>query len=142
LIDLHAQLSLKTGRIEEALKSMENFLLVLRSVGGKTMAAQQLDHYLSLVPEDSRSMSVFMELIPQYPHVLWAANASGFVELSEEKKKALRSQLEAKKTLRCVNCNKEMTKFYRCWRCTVATYCGSSCQKEAWKEHKKICKKS
>jgi tetratricopeptide (TPR) repeat protein len=139
LINFHAELSLKTGRFEEAFKSIEKILSYLRSVGGKTMAAQQFGHYPILVPEES--MPLFKECIPQYPHVLWAANAAGFVEVSEEEKKALRSQLEEKRELACVNCNKELSKIYRCSRCNVATYCGSACQKEAWKEHKKICKK-
>jgi tetratricopeptide (TPR) repeat protein len=141
LDNLHAELSLKTGRIEEAFKSMEKDFSYLRSIGEKIIAAPHFRYYLRMVPKDSRSLSVFMELIPKYPHVLWAANAAGFATLSEEQKKALRSQLEAKKTLRCVNCSKELTKVYRCSRCNVATYCGSACQKEAWKEHKKICKK-
>jgi tetratricopeptide (TPR) repeat protein len=64
---LHAKLSLKTGRIEEAFKSLEKILLVFRSTGSKTAAAQQLDRYLSLVPEDSQLL--FRELIPKYPHV-------------------------------------------------------------------------
>jgi tetratricopeptide (TPR) repeat protein len=136
---VHAELSLKTGRIEEAFKSMEKRLLSSRSKGLKESAAQYFAYCLSLVPEES--MPLFKELIPKYPHGLWAANAAGFVELSEEEKKALRSQLEAKMGLYCVNCNKELTKVYRCSRCNVATYCGSTCQKEAWKEHKKICKK-
>jgi tetratricopeptide (TPR) repeat protein len=136
---LHTEFSLKTGRIEEAFKSLEKILLTSRVKGQKGTAAQQFGLYRSLVPEESQSL--FWELIPQYPHVLWAANAAGCVELSEEKKKALQSQLEAKKGLYCVNCNKELTKIYRCSRCDMATYCGSTCQKEAWKEHKNICKK-
>jgi tetratricopeptide (TPR) repeat protein len=136
---LHAKLSLKTGRIEEAFKSMEKRLLSSRSGGKKESAAQYFAYCLRLVPEES--LPLFKEWIPQYPHVLWAAVAAGFVELSEEEKKALQSQLESKQTLRCVNCSIELTKVYRCSRCVIATYCGSACQKEAWKEHKKICKK-
>jgi tetratricopeptide (TPR) repeat protein len=136
---LHAKLSLKTGRIEEALKSMEKNLLAFRSKGHKELAAQHFNHYFSLVPEES--MPLFKALAPHYPHVLWAAIAGGYVELPEGKKKALWSQLESKQGLYCVNCNKELTKIYRCSRCDMATYCGSTCQKEAWKEHKKICKK-
>jgi hypothetical protein len=139
LIDVHAQMSLKTGRFEEAFKLMETFLSFVRSRGGKTMAVPHFGHYLSLVPEESRSM--FRELIPKYPHVLWVANAAGFFELSEEEKNALRSQLEEKRELACVNCNKELSKIYRCSGCEVATYCGTTCQKEACKEQIKICKK-
>jgi tetratricopeptide (TPR) repeat protein len=139
LIDLHTELSLKTGRIEEAFKSMENVFSFWRSKGSKTAVLNLFGHYLDLVPDES--LSLCRQLIPRYPHVLWAANAAGFAELSKEGKNALRSQLEAKKTLLCVNCNKELTKIYRCSRCELATYCGSTCQKEAWKEHKKICKK-
>jgi tetratricopeptide (TPR) repeat protein len=139
LSHLHAELCLKTGRFEEAFKSMEKLLLAARSKGLKELAVQNFAYYLSLVPEESESL--FWELIAQYPHVLWAANAGGFVELSEERKKVLRSQLESKQGLYCVNCSKELTKIYRCSRCDIATYCGSTCQKEAWTEHKKICKK-
>jgi hypothetical protein len=136
---LHADLCVKTGRFEEAFESMEKALLFFRSQGKKAAAVEGFKLLLANVPEEL--LSWFRELIPQYPHVLWAANAAGFVELLDEEKKALRSQLEAKKGLYCVNCSKEMSKIYRCSRCNVATYCGASCQKEAWKEHKKICKK-
>jgi hypothetical protein len=149
LDNLHVELSLKAGRIEEGFKSMEKILLAFRSKGQKGIAAHHFNHYLRLVPEES--MPLFKELIPKYPHILWAVNAAGYVELSEEKKKTLqtqletkkglRSQLESKETLRCVNCSEELSKVYRCSRCDIATYCGSACQKEAWKEHKKICKK-
>jgi tetratricopeptide (TPR) repeat protein len=136
---LHAELSLETGRIEEAFESLEKILSVFRSSGAKECAVNGIRGFLDLAPDES--LSLCRELIPQYPHALWAASSAGFVELSEEEKKALRSKLETKKGLYCVNCEKEMTKIYRCSRCEVATYCGSACQKEAWKEHKKICKK-
>jgi hypothetical protein len=136
---LHAELCLKAGQIEEGLKSMEKFFSMLRSDGKKTMAVAQFGDFPYLVPVESQSL--FMELLPQYPHGLWAASSADFVELSDEEKKIIRSQLEAKKGLHCVNCSKEMTKIYRCSRCELATYCGTTCQKEAWKEHKKICKK-
>jgi tetratricopeptide (TPR) repeat protein len=136
---LHAELCLQTGRIEEAFKSMEKDFSVFRSQGNKTVVVGSFRYYLDLVPDES--LSLFEELIPQYPHVLWAASSAGFVELSQEENKVLHKQLEAKKGLHCVNCSKEVTKIYRCSRCELAMYCGSACQKEAWKEHKKICKK-
>jgi tetratricopeptide (TPR) repeat protein len=139
LNNLHAELCLKTGRIEEAFKSMEELFSILRSLGAKSEVSKRFEPLLDLVPVESRSL--FEEFIWQYPHVLWAASSVGFYELSEEESKALRSQLEAKKKLYCVNCNKELAKIYRCSRCEIATYCGTACQKEAWKEHKKICKK-
>jgi hypothetical protein len=137
LIDLHISLCLASGRIEEAVKSMEKYLSTFRS--NKTMAVEQFGYFLGFVVVELRSL--FKELVPKYPHVLWAASSAGFVELSKEENKTLRCQLEAKKALYCVNCSKEMTKVYRCSRCELATYCGTTCQKEAWKEHKKICKK-
>jgi hypothetical protein len=136
---LHAELCLRTGRIEEAFESMEKALLVFRSGGMKAAAVDVFNELLGFVAEESRSL--FGELVPKYPHVLWAASGAGFVKLSQEESKALRSHLVMKKGLYCVNCEKEMTKTYRCSRCNQATYCGSACQKEAWKEHKKICKK-
>ena len=118
---------------------MEKIFSADRSEGKKPLAVEGFRYFVQFVPKESESL--FRELIPKYPHVLWAASSAGFLELSKEENKDLRSQLETKKGLYCVNCNKEMTKIYRCSRCNVATYCGSACQKEAWKEHKKICKK-
>jgi tetratricopeptide (TPR) repeat protein len=139
LIPYHAELCLKTGRIEEALKSMEKIFSSSRSEGNKPLAVYAFGALIACVPEESQSQ--FEEFIWQYPHVIWAANAAGCVELSKEENKDLRSQLETKKGSYCINCSKELTKVYRCSRCDLATYCGSTCQKEAWKEHKKICKK-
>jgi tetratricopeptide (TPR) repeat protein len=139
LDDLHVEMCLKLGQIEEAFKSMEKIFSVFRSEGIKAAAVNGFGEYRSLVPVESRLL--FAALVPRYPHVLWAASGGGFTKLSEEQNKILRSHLEVKKGLRCVNCNKELTKIYRCSRCEIATYCGSACQKEAWKEHKKICKK-
>jgi hypothetical protein len=134
----YSELSLKMGRIEDALKSMEKPFSDFRSIGGKPVAVEQFRNLLGFVPEES--LSLFKELLPQYPHVLWAASSADFVELSDEQNKALRSQLERKEAY-CFKCKKWLTKVYRCSRCDIATYCGSACQKEAWKEHKKICKK-
>jgi tetratricopeptide (TPR) repeat protein len=139
LSDFHAQVSLKMGRIEEAFKSWEKFFSLLRSMDGKTMAAEHFERDRLLVPKESRPL--FMKLLPHYPHILWAASSAGLAKLSKDENKALRSHLEVKKGLLCVNCSKELTKVYRCSQCNIATYCGSACQKEAWKEHKKICKK-
>jgi tetratricopeptide (TPR) repeat protein len=138
---LHTDLCLKTGRIQEACKSMEKVFEFYRSEieGGKELAVEHFRALLNLVPEESKSL--FRELIPKHPHILWAASSAGFVELSKEEKKTLRSQLESKRALYCVKCNKELSKVYRCSRCDLATYCGSACQREAWKEHKKVCKK-
>jgi tetratricopeptide (TPR) repeat protein len=138
LNQLYAELSLKAGQIEEALKSMEKIFSADRSEGKKSLVVEGFRYFRSFVPKESEPL--FRELIPQYPHVLWAASSAGFYELSKEESKALRSQLESKQGLYCVNCSKELTKIYRCSRCDLATYCGSACQKEAWKEHKKICK--
>jgi tetratricopeptide (TPR) repeat protein len=137
LIDLHAELSLKTGRIEEAFESMEKYFSATRS--NKAVSVKQLRYFLQFFPKESQSL--FGELVLKYPHVLWATNSAGLVKLSEEENKALRSQLDVKKGLYCVNCSKELKKVYRCSRCDIATYCGTTCQKEAWKDHKKICKK-
>jgi tetratricopeptide (TPR) repeat protein len=134
---LYAELSLKTGGIEEAFDSMAKFFSVRRSI--KAVSVNAFRYFLQFVPEESKPL--FEELIPQYPHVLWTASSAGFVELSKEENKALRSKLEKKKKMYCVNCSEELSKIYRCSRCDVATYCGSACQKEAWKEHKKICKR-
>jgi tetratricopeptide (TPR) repeat protein len=140
LRSVYATMCLKSGRIEESLKSMETvFSMVRGSNEHKELIAELFNSFLRVVPEESKPL--FQELIPQYPHVLWAASSAGYVELSDEEKKALRSNLAMKKVLYCVNCSKELTKVYRCSRCDIATYCGSTCQKEAWKEHKKICKK-
>jgi hypothetical protein len=138
LNSLHAELSLKTGQIEEALKAMEKYFAEVRLARAKRFAVESFRRLLGLVPVESRAL--FQELVPKYPHVSWAANSAGFMELSKEESKALRSQLEAKNELYCVNCSKTLSKIYRCSRCNIATYCGSACQKEAWKEHKKICK--
>ena len=49
------------------------------------------------------------------------------------------------KLLSCGNCGKEedgMGQFNVCPRCKEVPYCGRSCQKEAWRMHKKICGKS
>jgi hypothetical protein len=134
---LNAEFSLKTGQIEEAFQSMEKFLSGVRS--NKAVSAGTFKYFLTFVPVESQSL--FVALVPKYPHVLWAASSSGFAKLSEEQNKMLRSHLVVKKGLYCVNCSKELTKVYRCSRCEIATYCGTTCQKDAWKEHKKICKK-
>ena len=122
---------------------MEKLFSFFRSKGNKTRAVDVFRGFLKRVPMESQSLfkSLFEELIPQYPHVLWAAIAAGFAKIPVAENKILRSQLETKKGSYCINCSKELTKIYRCSRCNVATYCGSACQKEAWKEHKKICKK-
>jgi tetratricopeptide (TPR) repeat protein len=134
----HAHLSLEMGRIEQALRSKEKWLSSIRYIVKTSDVGGLFEEFLACLPEESEWL--FEELIPQYPHVLWAANAADFVELSKEENKALRSRLEAKLASFCLNCRKELTKIYRCSRCDIATYCGSACQKEAWKEHKKICK--
>jgi tetratricopeptide (TPR) repeat protein len=139
LYQSHIELGLKMGRFEEALNSMEKVFSLLRMDGAKSMAAQTFKFFLTLVARESRPL--FAELLPQYPHVVWAASAAGLAVIPEEQKKMWRNHLQAKSTLLCVNCSKELTKIYRCSRCNAATYCGSACQKEAWKEHKKICKK-
>jgi tetratricopeptide (TPR) repeat protein len=120
---LYNDLCLKTGRIEEAFKSMEKVFSVYRSGGDKPLAVGQFRYLLNLVPKNSHSQSLFRELIPKYPHLLWAASSAGFLELSKDENKALRGQLEAKKGLLCVNCSKELAKIYRCSRCNLATYC-------------------
>jgi tetratricopeptide (TPR) repeat protein len=135
----HAHLSLEMGRIEQALRSKEKWLSSIRYIVKTSYVGRLFEAFLACLPEESEWL--FQELIPQYPHVLWAASSTGYIELSKEENKALRSQLEAKMALYCVNCRKELTKVYRCSRCDIATYCGSACQKEAWKEHKKNCKK-
>lgn len=44
----------------------------------------------------------------------------------------------------CDNCGKNqsllLNKLKRCQRCKAVFYCNRSCQKEAWKRHKKVCK--
>lgn len=44
----------------------------------------------------------------------------------------------------CANCNKRETalgEFKSCQRCNEVAYCGRSCQRSAWKSHKKVCGK-
>ena len=43
---------------------------------------------------------------------------------------------------RCDNCNKSDGSFKTCGGCGKVKYCGPSCQKAAWKEHKPHCTKS
>jgi tetratricopeptide (TPR) repeat protein len=141
LHSLCIELSLKTGRLEEACKSMEKVFLAYRSKGEKTMVGGVFKRFWKEnLPKKPEFQMAMTSLIPNFPHVLWAASLAGLARLSEAQSKNLRKQLEAKKILHCVNCNKKLTKVYRCSRCNLATYCGSTCQKEAWKEHKKICK--
>ncbi len=42
---------------------------------------------------------------------------------------------------KCDNCGTEKRGLKACVRCGVARYCNHTCQKAAWKEHKKICNK-
>ena len=39
----------------------------------------------------------------------------------------------------CVACGKTEGKFYSCFKCKAVKYCGASCQKENWKQHKFAC---
>ena len=39
----------------------------------------------------------------------------------------------------CDHCGKEGN-VKICSKCHTATYCGAECQKEAWGEHKKVCR--
>jgi hypothetical protein len=137
---VHACIHLKEGQIDEAFESLETHYRSFRSRSGCNRdIIVDFEKIQGYVPEECKSR--FNELIPHYPHVLWAAKLVGAVELTKEEKKKLRENLVAKPGGFCVNCDKELTKVYRCSRCNVATYCGSACQKEAWKEHKEICKK-
>ena len=38
---------------------------------------------------------------------------------------------------KCVACGIPTTKV--CGRCSLASYCSKECQRECWKEHKKVC---
>ena len=42
----------------------------------------------------------------------------------------------------CAHCLTMMSKWYRCGGCKIAVYCGRTCQKAAWPQHKKMCKAS
>jgi hypothetical protein len=135
-----AELNLKLGRMEEALNALEKSYSLCRIQALKEFVVRNFGEFRDTVPEES--MPQFKEVIPKYPHVLWAANSAGFVELSEEEKKTLFDQLETKKGVYCVNCRVELTKIHKCSGCNVATYCGRTCQKEAWKRHKTVCRKA
>jgi hypothetical protein len=138
----HAILCFKDGQVNESVfESMEAHFAACRLNVSKAKAAKSYSRLVIHLPDSEECKSRFDELIPHYPHVLWAANLAGDVELSEQQTKAMRQNLVAKSGGFCINCYKELTKVYRCSRCNVATYCGSACQKEAWKEHKTICKK-
>jgi hypothetical protein len=60
--------------------------------------------------------------------------------LSEEHKKTIKEKTGLKKIYtRCFQCGDHLKKVYRCSRCNLATYCGTPCQSEHWKVHKKGC---
>jgi len=42
--------------------------------------------------------------------------------------------------LACSNCGKHWTRLLICSVCKFARYCSKECQKENWKEHKKVCR--
>ncbi|KAL3898519.1 MAG: hypothetical protein SGARI_006653, partial [Bacillariaceae sp.] len=41
----------------------------------------------------------------------------------------------------CGNCQSELENILRCSRCHVVFYCNKACQKEHWKQHRRVCKK-
>mmetsp|Transcript_22573 Transcript_22573/g.33141 ORF Transcript_22573/g.33141 Transcript_22573/m.33141 type:complete len:235 (+) Transcript_22573:89-793(+) len=43
---------------------------------------------------------------------------------------------------RCINCKKVVKKNLVCSRCKNISYCSSTCQREHWKEHKKMCQRA
>jgi len=60
-------------------------------------------------------------------------------------KKFIEKEEKRVKLLLCDNCGKEedgMRQFSVCPRCKEVPYCGRACQKEAWRNHKKVCGKS
>ncbi|CZT14031.1 uncharacterized protein RCC_00006 [Ramularia collo-cygni] len=42
----------------------------------------------------------------------------------------------------CKACGNASGPFMRCGRCEIAKYCNQACQKEDWREHKKVCTKA
>ena len=63
----------------------------------------------------------------------------------EECKNKKRNKKNKKQCKKCSNCQKQWEegepKMKRCGRCKKASYCSPACQRLAWKDHKKSCKK-
>jgi hypothetical protein len=132
-----AKLLMKMGRVDEALISMEATLELARKQDSRFAASSAVVLFEKDVKEKGKSL---LELADgKFPNILWALKVSG-IELSKEQSAFVKAGASAKEVL-CTECGVKLKKVYRCGRCGIAHYCGTSCQKRAWPAHRKVCQK-
>jgi tetratricopeptide (TPR) repeat protein len=137
-----AQALFDKGAYEEGLKSAEILFSSLRKSDKRYQANHYSKAFEMMVNYKGESLR---EMDGVGPNTLWALKVGGF-QLTPEQSALIKANSGVKQNVRCLNCDVQLAKVYKCSRCNMATYCGMECQKESWKSgnewispHKEVC---
>jgi tetratricopeptide (TPR) repeat protein len=128
-------LYLRRGEIEEGLKSLEIFFSSLREHDSRV----ETDHWACMWEKWAEVVTgKLLSQMDAGPNTLWALKVAG-ITLTPEQAALVKENTGVKKNVRCLNCDVQLAKVYKCSRCDIATYCGTECQRKGWISHKEVC---
>jgi len=90
-------------------------------------ALMQLGEYSEAIPRFEEALTIFKQI--------YGANHKRTLKIVNELTNAMRLAAY------CINCNKVLTKQFKCSRCKQVKYCGKECQIAHWPQHKTNCVK-